>query len=180
MAHTYNQFLVRTVNGKGVVMGVEELLRTLLSGYLPDGTSFDGINIAGTVTVGSVSLAAGSATIGGVTDQGAGWTSVFGVSGARFTSADQSGSAANVTDAPDSGEKLVITDILVAVDTAMRVDFKEETSGTVVASTYMAANSFQQITPRSKLKLATADKKLQVQTSASGNIAVTAFYHSES
>jgi hypothetical protein len=112
-------------------------------------------------------------------DMGAGWTSVFGVSGARYTSADRSGSAASITDAPTSGQKLVITDVVISVDTAMRVDLKEETSGTVLASIYMAANSAQQFTPRSKLKLATADKKLQLQTSVAGNVAATAFYFSE-
>ena len=61
----------------------------------------------------------------------------------------------------------------------MRVDLKEETTGTVLASIYLPANGSAQITPRGKLKLATADKKLQVITSAAGNIAVTAFYHSE-
>ncbi len=124
-------------------------------------------------------LPAGTNSIGGTTDNGPHWTSAFGVSGARFTSADQSGSAANVTDAPGTGEKLVITDLVISVDTAMRVDFKEETSGTVLLSLYMAANSTAQLTTRSKLKLPTPDTRLQVQTSAAGNIAVTAFYYSE-
>jgi hypothetical protein len=113
------------------------------------------------------------------TDNGPAWTSSYGVSGARFTSADQSAAPASVTDAPATGQKLVVTDILVSVDTAMRVDFKEEATGTVVASIYMAANSSAQVTPRSKLKLATVNKKLQAQTSAAGNIAITAFYFSE-
>lgn len=112
-------------------------------------------------------------------DAGAAWTSVFGVSGARVTSADASAAAASVTDAPTAGQKIVLTDLVFSVDTDMRVDFKEETSGTVVLSFYMAANSTMQFTPRGKMKLATADKKLQVQTSAAGNIAVTAFYTSE-
>jgi len=112
-------------------------------------------------------------------DTGPSWSSSLGVSGARFTSADQSGSDADVTDAPSSGEKLVITDIVVSVDTDMRVDFKEETSGTVLYSLYMSANSPTQFTPRGEMKLATADKKLQVRTSAAGNISVTAFYYSE-
>lgn len=115
----------------------------------------------------------------GVKDLGPAWTSSFGVSGARYTSNDRSGSAASVTDAPASGKKLVITDVLISVDTAMRVDLKEETSGTIIASIYLPANGACQWTPRSKTKLATADKKLQVQTSAAGNIAVTAHYYSE-
>ena len=127
----------------------------------------------------SVALAAGSAAIGATQDAGPSWASVFGVSGARYTSADRSGSAASITDAPTSGQKLVITDVLISVDAAMRVDLKEETSGTVIASFYLPANGTMQWTPRGKTKLATADKKLQVQTSAAGNIAVTAHDYSE-
>ena len=79
----------------------------------------------------------GSLTVDGTvaaTDSGPANAGSAGISGARFTSADQSGSAADVTDAPSAGEKLVITDIVVSVDTDMRVDFKEETSGTVLYS----------------------------------------------
>lgn len=112
-------------------------------------------------------------------DHGPAYPSSLGVAGARFTSADQSGGVAAVTDAPASGEKLVIEDLVVSVDTAMRVDFKEETSGTAIASVYLAANGTAQVTPRGRIKLATAGKKLTVQTSTAGNIAVTAIYHSE-
>ena len=112
-------------------------------------------------------------------DFGSAYASTFGVAGARFTSANQSGSAASVSDAPTTDKHLVIDDVLISVDTEMRVDLKEETSGTVIASIYLPANGSYQFTPRGKLRLATKDKKLQVQTSASGNIAVTAFYHSE-
>lgn len=113
-------------------------------------------------------------------DNHEGWGSTFGVSRACFTSSNASAAAASITDAPDSGKKLVITDVFVSVDAAMRVDIKEETTGTVLLSGYYPANTPpHQMTPRSKLKLATADKKLQVQTSASGNITVTVFYFSE-
>lgn len=103
----------------------------------------------------------------------------LGASGARYTSADRSASAASVTAAPSSGKKLVIVDCWISVDTAMRVDLKEETSGTVLFSFYMSANSTINALCRGKVKLATADKSLQVQTSAAGNIAVTANYYSE-
>jgi hypothetical protein len=106
------------------------------------------------------------------------WNGKCGVAGARVTSADASGAAVNVTDAPLSNEQQVITDVLISVDTAMRVDLKEETSGDVKASLYLAANTAAQVTLRSKLKLAAA-KRLQVQTSAAGNIAVTALYYPE-
>lgn len=115
---------------------------------------------------------------GDTEDGGAAWATVFGVSGARFLSANQSASPAAVTDVPAVGKKLVITDIVFSVDTAMRVDFKEE-DGDIVLTAYMGANSAGQITPRGKLKLTTAGKRLQAQTSVAGNIAVTAFYYSE-
>lgn len=127
----------------------------------------------------NAALPAGTNVIGGVTDAGAGWTATCGIAGARFTSADQSGAVASVTDAPISTKKLVITDLIISVDTAMRVDFSVESSATVIESVYMSANSTVNLITRSKRKLATADKKLQVQTSIAGNISVNAFYYSE-
>lgn len=114
-------------------------------------------------------------------DAGPSWTSVHGVSAAPFTSADQHSSAASVTDAPTSGQKLVITDLLVSVDTAMSVTFKCETSAAIITGPYyMPANSSLQLTPRGKAwKLASADKKLQVLTSVAGNVMVDAVYYSE-
>ena len=113
-------------------------------------------------------------------DWGPLWAVSMGLtSQARFTSADASGAAADVTNAPASGKKLCILDVTVSVDTAMRVDLKEETAGTVFQSWYMAANSVFQFTPRGKWKLNTADKKLQVQTSAAGNVSISVTYYSE-
>lgn len=108
------------------------------------------------------------------------FTAKWGVSGVPFTSADQSASAASVTDAPRTSECLVVDDLIMSVDTAMAVTFKEETSGTVMfGPIYMPANSALQLTLRSKKRLPTAGKKLQVQTSASGNIMIEVGYHSE-
>ena len=128
----------------------------------------------------NIYLAAGANIIGSTKDAGTAFTTSFGVTGARFTSADQSASAASVTDAPTSGQKIVIDDVLFSSDTELRLDFMEETSGAVLFSVYCSAGSSGQFTPRGKLKLATADKKLQVQASVAGNIAVTVLYHSES
>lgn len=115
------------------------------------------------------------------TDNGPAWTTVWGVSAAPFTSADQHSAVASVTDAPTSGQKIVVDDILVSVDTAMNVTFKIETAGTVIYGPfYLPSNGTMQFTPRGKgRKLATADKKLQVLTSVSGNIMVDVSYHSE-
>jgi len=111
-------------------------------------------------------------------DAGPHWISVLGVSGALVASADMT-TAAAVTDAPTTGQKLVITDILVSADTAMSVLFEEETSGTDVLKVFLPANGAAQLTFRSKLKLATAGKKLTAKASVAGNIAVTAFYYNE-
>lgn len=130
----------------------------------------------------TVILDAGTNIVGGTKDAGPQWTSVHGVAGVPFTSADQHSVLASITDAPTSGQKLVVTDIVVSVDTAMSVTFKEETAGNavVIGPVYMAANSTLQLTPRGKLwKLSTADKKLQVITSVAGNIMVDAGYYSE-
>lgn len=102
----------------------------------------------------------------------------LGVSGAVFHSTDQHSAAAAVTDAPDTGLQLVITDLAVSVGSNMIVTFSEETSGTVLLRFNMLANTSVVFSPRSKLTLATADKKLMVQTSASGLIDVTAQYYS--
>jgi hypothetical protein len=114
-------------------------------------------------------------------DAGPMWTSVRGIAGVPFTSADQHSAAANCTDLPTSTQKLVITDVFISVDTAMNVTFKIETAGTVIIGPiYIPANGTVQLTPRSRgWKLATADKHLQVITSVAGNISVDVHYYSE-
>lgn len=114
-----------------------------------------------------------------VYEAGKAWVSSLGVSGAPVTSADAT-TAVSVTDAPTTDEKLVIDQIIVSVGGAMSVTFKCETSGAVILGPlYMAANTTLVIKLEGKVKLATANKKLQAQASASGNISVTALYHSE-
>ena len=111
-------------------------------------------------------------------DAGPAWTTLLGIAGVRFTSADQSASAAAVITAPGGGLKAVITDVIVSSDTAMSADFSEE-SGGVLFTIYLPAGGGAQITPRSKLKLSAATKRLMVQTSKAGSIAVTALYYTE-
>lgn len=113
-------------------------------------------------------------------DAGAAWATVRGLTNsAPFTSADQSAAVAAVTAAPTSGQKLVITDLIVSVDTDMTATFTVETTGHVVHKLYLPAKSVVNLCTRSPVKLGTADKKLMVQTSAAGNIAVQALYYSE-
>ncbi len=153
-----------------------------IASALPAGTNAIGKLAANSgVDIGDVdvtSIAAGSNTIGNTRDAGPSWTTVFGVSGAVVTSADAS-TATAVTDAPTAGQKLVITDIFFSVGAAMTVAFEIETAGTEYLVFYCAANSSYQYTPRGKFKLATADKKLMVDTSGAGNISVKVSYYSE-
>lgn len=103
----------------------------------------------------------------------------FDTSEKNTNSADASAGVA-VTDAPDSGKRLVITDVIFSAGADLEVTLKEETSGTVLLGPlYMATNTTIQITPRSKEKLDTADKKVEVHTNTAGNITVKIYTHSE-
>jgi hypothetical protein len=137
-----------------------------------------GAGTAASPFVPSVALAAGSAAIGATQDAGPSWTSSVGVSDAAVVSADLTTRTA-VTDAPASGQKLVITDILVSADTAMNVLFEQETNNVDKIKVFVPANGTAQITFRGKLKLTVADKKLMATASVAGNIAITVLYYSE-
>ncbi len=86
---------------------------------------------------------------------------------------------ADITDAPTSGQKLVITDIILSSDTALRIDLSEETTGTIFESVFMGAGSTVNLVTRGKFKLITANKKLQWRTSAAGNVSATVLFYSE-
>jgi hypothetical protein len=108
------------------------------------------------------------------TDNGPAWTPAY----THTASADMTTTAA-LTAAPTSGQKIVIDDIIFSTGTAMNFTFEEETSGTDVLKIYVPANTTIQLTPRGKIKLATANKKLHGVASVAGNVAVTVCYHSE-
>lgn len=168
---TLNALVLGTTQGAAVVTDADGSQQQYLRGL---------VKLLGTSGIVLPSLPTGTNSIGTTKDGGAGWTTVLGVSGERFTSADQSGAIVAVTDAPTGGQKLVITDLIVSVDQNMRVDFRRESADTIeLISVYLAANSVVNLITRGKFKLSTADKKLTVQTSAAGNIAVTALYYSE-
>ncbi len=112
-------------------------------------------------------------------DAGFGPAVTWGISGVPMQSADASAAPANVTDAPSAGQKLVLVDLIISSDTDLTFTFTEETSGTVIYKQYVAANTTLNLATRGKRKLATADKKLQVQTNGAGNISVLASYYSE-
>lgn len=116
-------------------------------------------------------------------DAGPAQSMSHGVSGVPVTSADAQ-AGVNVTDAPSSGKKIIITDLIISnrdSENTIEFTFKEETSGTVIAGPFaIKAEVTQQFTPRSDAwRLAVADKKLQVVTSVAGNIVVDAHYYSE-
>lgn len=94
------------------------------------------------------------------------------------TSADMT-TAAAITDAPTSGEKIVATDIIVSTDTQMHFAIQEETSDTVFAAIYLAADSTAQISLHGYIKAEVADKKLMGKASESGNVAITVIWFSE-
>lgn len=112
-----------------------------------------------------------------VSDRGPDWDTTIGV--ARAAVVITTATTTSVTDAPTTGSKIVITDIIVSSDTAQVLTFIEETSATVIFKLYIGANVPVQITPRSKVKLATANKKLQLTTSGAVNCACTVLYYSE-
>ena len=112
---------------------------------------------------------------------GRGFSDVRGIDAtthAPFVSANATAAAA-ITTAPDSGKTLVITDLIISSDTSMNLLFTEETTGTVLLKIFIAANTSFHFNPTGKFKLNTADKKLRVTASASGNISILAFYYYE-
>jgi hypothetical protein len=114
------------------------------------------------------------------TDNGPAWTSVWGVSNAPVTSANMSGADADLTAAPTVGQKWVITDVVVSADAAMTVTIKEESSGLVMFTiVFGTGGGYAQITPRSKRKLAVANKKVVGRTTASGNVSILVGAYSE-
>ena len=125
--------------------------------------------IAGTLVLGT-----GTNSIGTTKDGGPGWTVVR----TYTTSADMS-TAAAISAAPTAGQKVVADDIIIFSDTAMSFTIQEETSETVFAKVFLAANGSAQITLRDGLKTAVADKKFFGKASTSGNVTVTLCSHSE-
>lgn len=113
-------------------------------------------------------------SIGATADNGPAWTSAY-----LFTASADATGGVDITTAPTSGKKIVVTDILISANVAMYVSFLEETSSTEIGRVYLPASGSAQITPRSTWKLPTANKKLRIDASAAGAVAVTCWYYSE-
>lgn len=114
------------------------------------------------------------------TTHGPAYTPTLGVSSAAFTSSDASAAAVAVTDAPGTGKYIALHQLIVAAGSAaLTFTFTEETSGTVLLKLFLLAGTSFQIPLVGKIKLATANKKLMVQTNQAGTCAVTALYVAE-
>lgn len=96
----------------------------------------------------------------------------------RIESADVT-TAEDASDAPVSGKKLVISDMYISTDTDMEIDILEEDNATPLCSLFVTANIPVPVVTRAKFKLDTADKKVQVQASAAGEVRVTTWWYSE-
>ncbi len=96
-----------------------------------------------------------------------------------YTTSSDMQTAADITTAPPAGQHLVVTDILIGVDTAMLVQFLEETSGTCIGTVDLQTDATAFISPRGRWKLPVAGKKLQGDAGASGNVHITVWYYFE-
>lgn len=96
-----------------------------------------------------------------------------------FTASSNMTSAAALTVAPATGQKIVLMDVLISTDTNMLFDLEMETSGNILAAFYLPSGSFIQPTLRGYLKGDTADKKIYGKANVAGNVKVTTVYFSE-
>jgi hypothetical protein len=88
--------------------------------------------------------------------------------------------AVALTAAPTSGQKWVITDIIISTVAVCEVDIEEETSATVLfGPIIMPASGYAQFTLRGKLKLPTADKKVMGKSSGDDHCTIQVSGYSE-
>jgi hypothetical protein len=147
------------------------MISTYFKGTVPGDTEVSSSNPL------PVSLASDTDVIGATQDAGTYYTTVLGVSGAQVATTDNTLTA--VTDAPTTGQKIVLDDLLISADAACNVLFEIETTGTDLFQIYFAGAGTIQFTPRGKLKLATVNKKLTSKASGSVNVKILCLYHSE-
>jgi hypothetical protein len=123
-------------------------------------------------------IPAGTLTIGNTKDAGPAWISSWGVAGYPID-ADVSAAATAVTDAPTSGQKLCIDDVIVSSSVAQVLSFSEESTATIVQVLRIPAGQSQQFTFRGKWKFMAANKKLMCQSNVSTASQIRIGYHSE-
>lgn len=119
-------------------------------------------------------LPTGTNTVGAVKDAGPAEAGTHTLT----VSADMTTTAA-ISPAPASGQKLVLREIQISVDTAMNVILEEETTATDFYKFFLPENGSISLVFRYPKKLPTADKKWFAKASATGNIAITAVTTSE-
>jgi hypothetical protein len=120
------------------------------------------------------SIGGGTTAIGTTKDGGPSQT----ITRTYTASADLT-TAAAITAAPTSGQKIVLMDVLISVSVATVVTLEMETSANVLAGFHMPANSTLQITPRGWIKGDAADKKIFAKSTVAGAVKFTAVYFSE-
>lgn len=121
----------------------------------------------------ALALAAGSASIGGVKNNGPFYT----VAQQYTTSADASGGV-NITTDPDSSHRIVIDDLVISVGTTMEVSISEVSGAGVIFSVFLLANTAFAFSPTDGLR-GSLDKQIKVIASVSGQIRVFASWHEE-
>lgn len=82
-------------------------------------------------------------------------------------SADMSGAATAISDAPGASLKLVVDDLYISTPAAEIVTLTEETSGTVLGTVHTAAGGVSRVRLG---KLPTANKKLMAQLASAGDV----------
>lgn len=96
-----------------------------------------------------------------------------------YTSSADMSTAAAITAAPTSGQKIVVHSVIIGGGSAAgEYRIEEETSATVYASVFLDVNHSIQLTFPGGIKLATADKKLFGKSPA-GTVRFTVQYESE-
>lgn len=112
-------------------------------------------------------------------DGGPAWASSFGVSGEVVTSADATSTPLVITDAPTSGQKIVLDDLEITSEVETIITLRTTSGNKVLGKYAIAENQTLQITTRGKKKAPAANQTLEVLAADAGNIHVGASYHSE-
>lgn len=139
--------------------------------------SFDGLPLG--LVNGELALKImGTGGGGGIpsTDNGAAWTQKRGVAGNIYS--NNTITAGNVTDAPASGKCLVLDDLVINVEAALRLVLTEGADGNTLFVLNFAAPCSQQITTRGKLKLP-ANTRLSAISDTAAAVSIQALYHEE-
>lgn len=150
---------------------------TSVDPYMTTNTIESGaVTVSNTLTVDS--LPTGANMIGAVKDAG-----FFKTTTTTYTTTTTTANTAfDITPAPTSGQKIVLVDLLISVNTNCLLLLKDNNATPATyLGTYMTASAgVDAIIPRAHIKCATADKKFQLVTSTSSvTVQVTANWYSE-